>query len=673
MPAPPPPDAHSPHLSLQGFVEAVTRHTARGWARDPLQPGRRVMVQAVVQGHVLGQAVADLFRGDVAAAGLGDGHCGFNIDLSAHAVTLAGMLVTLRDAADGTPLQGSPAIAADPPSVSRFLHRWQGVKPPVLARLRRMMHARTRGGVSVIATGKAGLTALVASLQAQLCDRWELLLPPGASAPADHRIRVLPPGTGGLDAARHPIVLFVTDRAAFEADAIYHLLGAAEDPRAELFTWDLARTHRGSVAVDLLCRPAFSLDQFRGTPHPGGAFAARSTAARATGWGTGDADFALRLLERGRAVAHIPRILHRTPDPPRPPAQADLRAVQRHLDRGATGARANMATDAPGIVVTWPPAAGRTLVVIPTHNQAALLRTCVESLFRTRETTPIDIVVIDHASDAPDARNYLANLSGLVTVMPYTGPFHYARMNNLAVRRHGGDAETVLFLNNDTEAIRPGWLARMRSLAVRADVGAVGALLLYGDGRVQHAGAFLGFDGSATHAHTMVHAYLADGSRNPGYDGHLTALREVSAVTGACMMIRHTRFAEANGFDEALPIGFNDTDLCLRLRARGWRILQDGQSVLFHHESRTRRQFGQILHAEDTALFKARHAGLIAAGDPFYNPNLRLDVQDHEARADCLPGGAARLTFPISPPSGAARATATTSGSAAPRRRRSSG
>jgi GT2 family glycosyltransferase len=339
-------------------------------------------------------------------------------------------------------------------------------------------------------------------------------------------------------------------------------------------------------------------------------------------------------------------------------------------------------------VIHFPPATGRTLVVIPTRNQATLLRACLDSLLRTRADTPLDIVVIDHDSDDPATRAYLRQIAGLVTIMPYTGPFHFARMNNQAVARHGQGVETILFLNNDTEALTPGWLARLRSLAVRPDVGAAGALLLYGDNRVQHAGVVLGFDGTATHAHTHTPAYLPDGTRNPGPQGQLTALREVSAVTAACMITRREIFDSVGGFDEALPIGFNDTDYCLRLRARGWRILQDGQTILHHHESRSRKPAGIWLHPEDNALFRTRHAALIAAGDPFYNPNLRLDLQDHELRPDCLPGGAPRLTWPRitrpatalraavaspAPPPGAAPAAAARTRSAAPRPRRSSG
>ena len=624
---------------LQGFTEAVTRHVARGWVRDSAAPGRRVVVRAVAQGRVIGEAVADLYRGDVRDAGLGDGNCGFVIDLSAHAAWLGGVEVVLCDAASGAVVQGSPVVARDPASLGRFLARWEGVTPGVMARVRRMMRHRTRGrGLTVVARAGAGVAGLIASLRAQLCDRWELLVLGGVGVVGDRRIRGVPVDGDPMAAARFGVVLVVTEPVVLERDAVWHLLRAAGDVRAAVWLWDFARVREGG-AVDLVCRPGFSPDGFCSNPDTGGAFAVR----RGGEWG----EPAGMILRRSEVltVGHIPRVLHRT-----------------------------TAAAVSGGVVTSGAAVGRTLVVIPTKNQAGLLRRCLESLFRTRGEVALDIVVIDHESDEAEARGYLREIGGLVRVMPYEGGVDFSRMNNLAVARYGAEAETLLFLNNDTEAIAAGWLERMRGLAVRVDVGAVGALLLYGDKRVQHGGVVLGFDGSASHAHRLVRAYGDDGGRVAGYDGQLVALREVSAVTAACMMMRRGVFEQVGGFDAALPIGFNDTDLCLRVRAAGYRVLQDGQTVLYHHESRTRHLTGQWLHPPDTALFQARYADLIRAGDPFYNPNLRLDVQDHELRPDCLRGGAVRLTFPLAGPGvgrrapGAGPAAPGTPGSAGRRR-----
>lgn len=658
-----------PPAALQGFLESLTRHAASGWARDPANPARRITIRATAQGRLLAESPADLYRGDVHQAGLGDGNCGFVLDLSPHAATLAHTEVTLSDAETGLVLPGSPAPAADPPAVARFLSRWDELPKPTLLRLRRMMRHRTRGlGVTVIARTRRGLPALVGSLHAQLAGTWELLARDPADLAGGH-IHPLTPRSR----PRHPLLLVVTGPTVLERDALWHLLRAAQaHPTAAAFLWDHAQRLPGGAA-EIACHPAPSPDHLRSNPHPGTAFALRPALLppRLNPATADPADLLLALAER-HPLVHIPRILHATPDPPRPPGRTELHALRRHLARAAPQARAEL-TQA-GLVTHWPQPQGRTLVVIPTRNQAALLRTCLESLFHTRQDTPLDIVVIDHESDEPEARAYLRQIAGLVTVMPYQGPFHFARMNNQAIARHGAGAETVLFLNNDTEALAPGWLARMRSLAARPDVGAVGALLLYPDRRIQHAGVVLGFDGSATHAHALRHAFAADGARRHGPNREYTALREVSAVTAACMMLRAETYRAAGGFDEALPIGFNDTDLCLRLRAQGLKILQDGQTVLLHHESRTRKPAGQWLHAADTALFQSRWAREIRAGDPFYNPNLRLDVLVNELRPDRLPGGPARVTAPSAPtPPGAAPAAPATPASAAPRRRRSSG
>ena len=134
--------------TLQGFLEEVTRWGATGWVRDPSHPDRRVTVEAVCDGQVLGTAVAAIHRADVTGAGAGDGNCGFRIDLSAHALAIAGRHVHVRDIASGHDLAASPRPAADPPSIARFLTRWQRVAPATLVRLRRMMDHRAQGGVA---------------------------------------------------------------------------------------------------------------------------------------------------------------------------------------------------------------------------------------------------------------------------------------------------------------------------------------------------------------------------------------------------------------------------------------------------------------------------------------------------------------------------------------------
>jgi GT2 family glycosyltransferase len=218
--------------------------------------------------------------------------------------------------------------------------------------------------------------------------------------------------------------------------------------------------------------------------------------------------------------------------------------------------------------------------------------------------------------------------------MPYRGAFNFARMNNAAVRRHADGAGYLLFLNNDVEAVAPGWLGRLRSLAGREEVGAAAPLLLYGNDRVQHGGVLVGFSGAADHAMKLVDAFAPDGARNPGYNCNLISVRDYSAVTAACMMLRREVFTRFGGFDERFAVGFNDTDLCLRLRGAGLKILYDGHTALYHHESATRIGNNELAHPNDDALLRTRWARYFRDGDPFYSPLLTDGGTDHLLRSD---------------------------------------
>ena len=195
---------------------------------------------------------------------------------------------------------------------------------------------------------------------------------------------------------------------------------------------------------------------------------------------------------------------------------------------------------------------------------------------------------------------------------------------------HGDGTDFVLFLNNDVEATQDGWVDRLRRLAARPDVGAVGPLLMYVDRTVQHAGVVLGFNDSAEHALKFQSVFLdKHGRRNLGYNCALSSVRDYSAVTAACLMMRRHVFDGVGGFDEQFGIGFNDTDLCLRVGQSGLRILYDGATILYHYESATRSQTKQVFHPEDTLLMIERWGGLLTEGDRFYNPSLSLTTQDH--------------------------------------------
>ena len=692
-----------PNLTLEGYFDSCHGTSAHGWATDRRRPKAPVVVEVVLaDGRVLGRAEAKLFRGDLLDAGLADGLCAFKIDLGSQFLGLLGEKILVRVAGTELYLPGSPRTVELNPNLVRFSQRQNAVPARVLPRLKRRLN-RGAGdlGISIVMsvynTPQDMLMEAIASVHAQWCDRWELICVNDCStephvartlqhaAARDARIRVLTaPVNGGIAAAtnyglravRYPYVAFMDHDDVIEPDAVWQLVRAARLTDADLLYSDEATTDESTAGIaDVKCRPAFSYDYYLSHPYFVHMVCVRTSIAQAVGGWDGsmaisaDVDFVLRVLERSQAVAHVPAVLYRwrthagsAGHAAQSRVMAATRgALQRHLDRCGTGATVSDGVAFNQFDVAWPAAPGRILIVIPTKNKADLLRTAIESIERTAAGADYRIVVIDHQSTEPPAKRYLAALARRHAVMPYEGAFNYSRMNNLAVRAHGAGAEFVLFLNNDVEALHQGWLDHMRRLAARPDVGCVGALLLYADRRVQHAGVILGFNGSADHAMKFTDAYLDDkGKRSLGYNCSLTSVRDFSAVTAACMMMRREAFDAVGGFDEEFAIGFNDTDLCLRLRGRGLKVLYDGGAVLLHHESATRSDTRQVLHPEDTWRLLTRWRSILAEGDPFYSPLLSDRVQDHVLREDrdCRIVHAPRVTriSLVRPAAGEARA-----------------
>jgi GT2 family glycosyltransferase len=454
----------------------------------------------------------------------------------------------------------------------------------------------------------------------------------------------------GLRAARHKYVTFLDHDDYLEPDAVWQLLRAAALTGADLLYGDELLTDENLHGVlEFRLRPAFSHDYYLSHPYFVHPVCVRTELARRIGgWDeampiSADVDFVLRCIEGAERVAHVPAVLYRwrthaasTGHTKQEQVMATtIAALQRHLDRLGTGGRVSEGPWFNQFRIDWPQSSGRILIVVPTKNGCELLRKAVESIEATADGADYRLVVIDHESDDADTLDYLKELRTRHVVMPYRGVFNFSRMNNQAVKKHGADAEFVLFLNNDIEATQKGWLDRLRSLANRAEVGAVGALLMYVDRRVQHAGVVLGFNNSADHALRLQEVFLNDaGRRNLGYNCSLSSVRDFSAVTAACVMMRRSVFEEVGGFDESFGIGFNDTDLCLRIGAAGYKVLYDGYTILYHYESATRSRTKQVFHPADTKRMTKRWGALLAAGDPYYNPNLSLSTQDHVPRED---------------------------------------
>lgn len=218
---------------------------------------------------------------------------------------------------------------------------------------------------------------------------------------------------------------------------------------------------------------------------------------------------------------------------------------------------------------------------------------------------------------------------GNIKVINWDGPFNYSAINNYGISQ-AAKGEYLLLLNNDTEVISPSWMEEMLMYAQRKDVGAVGAMLYYPDDTIQHAGTILGLLGIAGHAY--CHTQKGD----TGYMGKLHYAQDMSAVTGACMLLRREVWDEVGGLDEKFAVAFNDVDLCMRIREKGYLIVWTPFAELYHHESKSRGADNtpekQERFVSEIKEFETRWATQLEAGDPYYNPNLSLESSYPEIR-----------------------------------------
>lgn len=355
--------------------------------------------------------------------------------------------------------------------------------------------------------------------------------------------------------------------------------------------------------------------------------------------GSQDLDLYLRILEETQSAAHIRRVLYywrqhagstSTGVDAKPyVTEAAKRAIDEHLARIKVRGKAVDGKFPSTYKVDY---AIRGLpqisIVIPSHEHVPDLDRCIRTLYNISQYRHFEVLVVENGSQTVETFAYYQKLTETypackVLVYEEKGPFNFSRVCNFGARQAKGDY--LLFLNNDTEAINPGWLGEMLQLAQLQDVGAVGALLYYPDDTVQHAGVVVGLGGYAGHSHK----YAQKGAS--GYMFRQACVQELSAVTGACLMVKRRVFEEVGGFDAGFAVAYNDVDLCLRLRAKGYTNLFTPYAELYHHESKSR---GSDEEGEALRRFESEQGKLLERygeellHDPYYSPWLTYDRED---------------------------------------------
>jgi glycosyltransferase involved in cell wall biosynthesis len=515
------------------------------------------------------------------------------------------------------------------------------------------------------------LEAAIESIEKQIYHRWELCVADDAStdpdvrpflerhARADSRIKLtFRERNGHISACTNSALGLATgawcalldqDDAFAETALALVALEIEQYPDAGLIFSDEDKIDEAGVRSNPFFKPDWNPELFLGQNYINHLGVYRADLLRTIGGfregleGSQDYDLALRCIERlePAQVRHIPRILYHwravagslaaVADAKPYAKEAARRAIGDHIRRMEIAGRVEACpenVESHRVIYAVPEPLPKVSIIIPMRDRVDLIERCIASIREQTDYPSIEFVVVDNGSIEAATLKFLHVMEQEMAalIVRDDGPFNFSRLINRGVVAANGDV--LAFLNNDIEANEGGWLREMVSHVVQPGVGAVGARLWYPDGTLQHGGVILGLGGVAGHAFPRIPR------GHPGYFNRAWLQQNCSAVTGACMVVRKKVFEDAGGFDEAnLAISFNDVDFCLRLRTAGFRNVWTPYADLIHHESASR---GHQPTDEEQAQFvreatyMQRKWGIELLHDPYYNPNLSLNLPGFE-------------------------------------------
>ncbi|MCT1539296.1 MULTISPECIES: glycosyltransferase [Lysinibacillus] len=493
------------------------------------------------------------------------------------------------------------------------------------------------------------LDEAIKSLQNQIYNNWELCICDDQSpnkevwsslqryANIDNRIKIIQSPENlhiagatnlAISLAKGEYIGFLDHDDILTNDALFEVVKALNEHDADLIYSDEDKLEMDGTFTEPFFKPDWSPDYLLSTNYICHFAVYRKTIGDKIGWinsgydGAQDYDFVLRFTEQTQKIHHISKVLYHWRKIPGSTADSfGAKSYAQIAGRNAVAAaisRRNIdgyveENKIPGhyIVRRNIQENPSVSIIIPTKDRIDLLSVCISSIIENTTYKKYEIIVVNNQSEKKETYDYFEKMKDKIKVLDFNEPFNYSKMNNFAVENTS--EELLLFLNNDTEIIEPNWLTYMVEQGIREDVGVVGAKLLYTNNTIQHAGVILGVGGVANHS------FLNLPKDSHGYFGMLRDIRNCSAVTAACMLVRKKVFNEVNGFnEEALKVAFNDVDLCLKIVSEGYRCIWTPLAVLYHHESATRTRdvdLIEVQYMKDNWTFELEN-------DPYYNKNF---------------------------------------------------
>ena len=524
-------------------------------------------------------------------------------------------------------------------------------------------------------TPKKFLMEMIRSVQAQTYGKWELCLADGSDhdhhyvgrlcrrmGRKDVRIKyqkleknegISENSNAGLRMAMGSYIGLLDHDDLLHPAALYEAVKTINDKKADLiYTDEVVFRWKTKDANRFHFKPDYSPDLLRGNNYichflvfsrellkkVGGEFSPAYD-------GSQDYDLTLRLTEKAGNIVHIPKALYYwrnhvgsvASDVSAKPytVEAGRRAIAAHLQRiGLDGKVMNAAFPSTYRVQYRIQGEPKISIVIPNRDHVEDLRKCLDSIREKSSWKNWEIIIVENNSEDEAVFQYYQEAEKTderIRTVAWKGEtFNFSSICNYGVSFASG--EYVLLLNNDTEVITPNWLEEMLMFAQRPDVGAVGSMLYYPDDTVQHAGVILGIGMAAS-----AHAHKGFPRGHDGYYARMSVASNLSAVTGACMMVPRRVYEEVGGLDESFRVAMNDIDFCLRIREKGYLIVFTPFAELYHYESKSRgldyeNEAKWKRFEEEAGRFRKKWAEILAGGDPYYNPNLTQEREDFSVR-----------------------------------------
>lgn len=516
------------------------------------------------------------------------------------------------------------------------------------------------------------LKEMIDSVKAQTYSSWELCLADGSSpeynaakdyclaaAIADERVKYkrLEKNLGISGNTNAAIEMATGDYIAlFDHDdklhpsALFEMARVINDKGADFIYTDECKFVKNEEkdAYDFFFKPDFSADMLRSYNYICHFTAFSRKLYETVGGfrsefdGSQDYDIILRLTEKASNIVHIPEILYfwrchgasvASDISAKPYTLVAARAaLSEHLQRVGLEGEVTDST-VPSTYRIRYAIKGKPLVsvIIPNKDHITELDLCLSSMYEKSTYRNFEVIVVENNSTDPATFDYYRSIVEKyerLRVVKWEHEFNYSKINNFGFGYVEG--EYVILLNNDIEIITPEWIEEMLMLAQREDVGTVGMMLYYPDQTVQHAGVIIGIGDVAGHSHK----YFPRGDN--GYFSRLTVVQDYSAVTAAALMIPTSVYREVGGLEESFAVAFNDVDLCMKVKEKGYHILWTPYAEAYHYESKSRGYEDDKAKIErfykEVDNFKSRWSDVLAAPDPYYNPNLTHEREDFSLR-----------------------------------------